>query len=253
MSEDQDRTNPASPIQMEQASQRGDVPNSVELGGAIQSLGGLLIVFLMVGGIGSWLVSWTKNSWASGGLQVEQVTAGMQGTLFQMGGRLAPMLALLFLLALVGFWLQSGFVFKPDRAMPKLDRLSPTRFAGQGIFRKMLMALVALPKMFISIALAICLIWYQRDQFFELSLLGPDVALEKGFGLVLFVSFQIALILLLFGLVDYGVEWVARTQRLQMSDQQVRDEQRMQEGDPVVQSRRRQRQQELSRGPRPAR
>ena len=246
MSEQTERTNQASPIQLEQATQRGDVANSQELGASLQNIGGLLVLLVTAGGLGAWLISWTRTHWSNQPLKLDEVVATAQGGLYELALQLLPMLLLLMLITCVVYWIQSGFVLQPDRVLPRLERLSPTRFAEQGVLRKSMMALFALPKMLLGIGLAAMLIWWQRDRFFELALLPVEKILENGFGVLLLTAFQVALMLLAFGLLDYGVEWLARNQRLQMSDQQLRDEQRMQEGDPTVIARQRQRQQELS-------
>ena len=58
-------------------------------------------------------------------------------------------------------------------------------------------------------------------------------------GLILKIGFQTALILFLFGLADYGLAWFGRMRRLRMSDNELREEIRMQQGDPQTTERRR--------------
>jgi flagellar biosynthetic protein FlhB len=60
------------------------------------------------------------------------------------------------------------------------------------------------------------------------------------FSLILTVTFHVALALLLASAADYGLKFLGHQRRLRMTDQQLRDELRMQNGDPQTRNRQRQ-------------
>lgn len=233
-----DATHPASPIQLEQARQRGDRTFSSELGTAIQLLGGLGVMLLCLNGLATWAQTWTADFWGAGGLEATELPNRIQQMLWSLAGQLTPMLLLLAGLAVAGRWLQTGIDLQTKRVRPDLSRLAPLRPRDRTWAMRLWGGLLAFPKMLSALGLGGLLIWLRRDAFFELALLPPDRMTQQGLGLILGICFQVALILLAAGLLDYGLAWVSRRQRLQMSDQELRDELRMQEGDPTVARRR---------------
>jgi flagellar biosynthetic protein FlhB len=61
----------------------------------------------------------------------------------------------------------------------------------------------------------------------------------KMFSLILTVTFHVALALLVTSVADYWLKFIGHQRRIRMTDQQLRDELRMQNGDPQIHARRR--------------
>ena len=250
MSDVGDRNHPATPTRREQARRDGDFAKSTELAAAIQMLGATLVGFLLLGGVALWLRDFTRQ-WYQRAIssQVESSAAIESGeemaqqlsvTLLDLVTALAPVLILLMLISIVSHWIQSGPTFIAGKASPDLTRVSPGRWWRRMFSARTLATpFVGVPKTLIAVAVAIASGWAYRNQFFELANWPADVMVTKLFGLVLMISFFISLSLLVTAMLDWAVNWYSREQRLRMTDQQLRDELRMQNGDPQVQQRRR--------------
>lgn len=240
-----DATHPASPIRREQARRDGDAPKSYELANAIHLIGGLAAAFLLLGGIGSWIRNWTISQWQGAGtnlsLDAAATTTQLQSTTFSFAAVLAPLMALMLVLGILSHWSQTGLVFRPQQVVPDMTRLGPNKW-WQHIFSTNLVSIpfVGLPKTLVAGWTAITSFWLQRGQVFELAALPAEQLVESLFGLVLAVSFHVAVVLFLLSLIDYGLKRWSFEKRIRMTDQQLRDEARMQTGDPTVVAQRRQ-------------
>jgi flagellar biosynthetic protein FlhB len=65
-------------------------------------------------------------------------------------------------------------------------------------------------------------------------LVPVDEMVSATYGLGIRICFEVAIVLLLASLIDYAVQWFGFENRIRMSDQELRDELRSQNGDPVV-------------------
>ena len=240
-----DPAHPASPIRREQARRDGDIPKSFELANALHLLGALAAAYILVKGISSGIRTWTMGRWQEAGSSLEVnrelMTANLQSTVFSFVAIVAPLLALMFFLGVLSHWGQTGIVFRPQQLRPDPTRLGPRRWWSH-LFstRSISIPLIGLPKTLVAGLAAIASAWFQREQVFGLSALPIEKFVEQLFGLILAVGFHVAVVLLVLSLADYGLKRWSFERRIRMTEQQLRDELRMQNGDPSVVNRRRQ-------------
>ena len=254
MSEPQDdRTHPASPLRTEQARRDGDVAKSNDLVVAIQSLGALVAGFILLSAAFHWVYQFTRQRWQSAGIHLDAdaptSVADLQNISHSLAWVVSPLLASLFLIAVASHLVQSGVVFKPSRVVPDVRRLGFSRWKSNTFsLGNLAQVLIGLPKGLIAFSTAIWLCWMQRARFLQLSGLGITDLVEQMFGLVILICFETALVLLVFSMLDYAMHWFSHRRRLQMTDQELRDENRMQNGDPQVSATRRRLHRELIGG-----
>ena len=242
-----DRTHPASPIQLNQARTVGDTPRSSELAASIQNFGGLLTIALCAGGIVVWLRQWTQSTWTrTSQLQEEQLIQGGQTLLIELAQQLAWPLGLLFLSGVAGFWLQTGIQFKPERVALDLSRLGPSRWQNQNWKASFIKFLLSPLKLVLCLVVLGFLLWHHRYPLAELATGGPLAGSSQAIGMGLRIGFLVALVLFCFSVLDYLVERMAHRERWEMSEQQMRDEERLENGNPLVRSHREQRQRNLT-------
>ncbi|MDG1873011.1 MAG: EscU/YscU/HrcU family type III secretion system export apparatus switch protein [Mariniblastus sp.] len=239
-----DRIHAPTPARREQARRDGDIPKSFELAAAIHMIGAILASYFLLGNIGTWLCSWTTETWSQAGLQLtvepKHVTSHIQNTI---GGGLMVLLPFLALLMIFGFashWLQTGPLFISKKIAPDLSRM------GIKAWRQRLLSLeglaflfVGIPKTVIAFAVLCGSSWQQRNQFFGLASLPPESLVTNLFALVLTVVSHVAIALMVTSIADYGLRFLSQQKRLRMTDQELRDELRMQNGDPRVRARQR--------------
>ena len=246
-----DQVHPATPIRLEQARREGNLAKSFELSAAVQAIAGLAVVFFALGGLATNIKNWTKQAWQPGNLSIDSVEgiAQIQTTLFWLTGLLIPILGMFWLSAVVSHLAQTGFGFRPQKSAPDLTRLSPTKwltynFSADGLSASIL----GIPKSLIAALVALLAIWIQREQFMALRELPIESLVGSMFELVLGVAAQVAGVVLLFASADFGFKLWNHHRRLRMTDQQLRDEQRTQNGAPEVSQQRRQRHRTLGHG-----
>lgn len=143
---------------------------------------------------------------------------------------------------------QSGFTFTTQPFSPKWEKLSPaagwTRlFSLESLVRGGL----ALLKLGSSTILVLCLLAHAVKNFriAESGLTTTAMPVEQS--LLLQLLLGLSGITLLWGLVDYGVRWIRHEQKLKMSKQEVKDEHKEDQVDPLIRSKIRRAQHEAAR------
>lgn len=155
---------------------------------------------------------------------------------------LVPLAGGLLLAAVLANLAQVGFFLSTKRLKPNLGALNPTkgvkRLFGQG--RAVAQLVMSLLKLTLVSAVAYSAIAGRMDEI----VLAAALSIGQIFGLgakILFdVTLRIGLVLLVLAIVDYAYQRWKHEQELKMTKQQVKDEMRNMEGDPLVKQRRRQ-------------
>ena len=230
-----DRRHPATPTRRQQAREDGDAARSNELAVAIQILAAVIVLWIGLPRVGAWMQSTTATLWSQSSTSFEHESSlhQIQSLAISIVLILLPIMATLFAMSWVANWVQTGIRF----GMPKF---SPGRALGgswaQNTFSFSTLALpfVALPKVLLAIGVAAASVWFHRDSFLLLGGLPLDEMCGSMFGLIVQTGFEVAVALLLASVVDYAVQWFRFEGRIRMSDQELRDEMRSQNGDPVI-------------------
>ena len=218
---------------------------SFELAAAFQLLGSIAAAFLLLGHVGNWIRNWTSETWSKAGtnLSVEpgEFTDQIQSAIIGSLGVLFPLMFLLLLTGVASHWIQTGPMFLSGRVAP-----DPTRLAS-GSWKRHVFSLsslafvmVGIPKTIVAGVTLAASVWIQRNDFFALAHYPVDAMVAKMFLLILTVTFHVAFALLVISAADYWLKYISHQRRIRMTDQQLRDELRMQNGDPQIHARRNQ-------------
>ena len=229
-----DRTNPATPLRLERARSEGDIARSADLAFAIQLCGVIGIIWLLSGGIGHWLNSSTTQMWTGATIRADQFDPAtiMQQSIWSGALTVAPILVLMMLVAVASWWLQTGPLWIVDKPTPDLGRMSPANwFARLFSVSSFAYVLIGLPRAAIAALAALTSVYCQRDSMFLMAGLPADQMVIRMMDLVLSTALFVALAMLVTSSADYGMRWVSHRRKLQMSDQEIRDEQKMQGAD----------------------
>ncbi len=239
-----EQNHPASPYRREQAIRDGDTAKSFELSGAIQALAAVAVGFMLLGGLAQWLCNWTEETWkqAAGNICFEPTVATqeLQGTAFSLSAVMAPILMTMFFAGILAHLTQTGIVFRANSVVPDLGRAGPQKWWRHvWSMNAISLPFVGLPKTLIAFVTAGVSFWLQKEAFFGLGNLPVEQIGPEMSSLVLGVCFHVAIVLFALSLVDYALQRWSFERRIRMTDQQVRDEARMQNGDPQVMNQRR--------------
>lgn len=244
MSDSEDQIHVPTPARREQARLDGDIPKSFELAAALQLIGAIAAAYLLLGGLGKQISSLTTELWSETGTQISinesQITSQLQNLAGVLLYALAPLLVLLMMVGIASHWIQTGPVFISNKLAPDVTRMGPGNWTRRLFsIEGMAFVIVGVPKTLVAFAVLGLASWSYRFEFLQLANYPADVLVSKLFGLVLTIVFFVAFALLITSLADYWLKYSSHQRRLRMTDQQLRDELRSQNGDPQVRSRQR--------------
>jgi flagellar biosynthetic protein FlhB len=162
-----------------------------------------------------------------------------------------PVLAIVFVVAILGNVIQVGFFFTVKPITPDFSRISP-RF-GRWLQRSFASpeALFNFAKSMLKIAVIAFIAWLNISAALPQLTRLAQSAFFAGVSLISRLSFRIlleaALAFLVFSAVDYWFQRRQHMESLKMSKQEVKEERKMYEGDPLTRSRLRERMREIMR------
>lgn len=237
----QEKTESATPKRREEARKKGTVARSRELPSVLVLFSSLGIFCLCGTAMAESLSELMYRVFQrSGSFQLEGASAYtlLVEVLQYVGIMVAPFFLANVLCGLLGNILQVGFFASSESLTPQWSRLDPV--SGMRKFVS-LNSLVELVKALLKIAVLAAIAWAMVGR--ELAAL-PSL-MEMGLqGVVAFlarVSYRImlysGLALLMMALLDYGFQRWQYEKNLRMTKQEVKDEMRQREGDPLIKAR----------------
>lgn len=242
-----ERTEQPTPRRRQQAVEQGNVPRSVDLTAAIALLGGLLLLNIFGHTMFTRMLQLTQEL----GRVSDPTLDGLPVWLAR-AGRAAmemvlPFMVLLLVVTVVGSLVQTGLVLTWKRLTPKLEAIDPIRG-----FRKLFSIdpVQRLGMGILKIAVLIAVAWFTLAPLVTpivgAAAVEPAGIVHMGSQLVFRLALRLALALLILGLIDYLLQRWKVEKSLKMSKQEIRDEMKNMDGDPLVRQRRRQAQARLA-------
>jgi flagellar biosynthetic protein FlhB len=230
-----------------EAREQGRIPRSADLTAAVGLLGGLLLLGVLGPNILERLLVLVRDLGGLGRSQLEDLPAWIARTGYATAASVAPFLLLLMGASIVASLLQVGLYFNPARAVPKLSKINPLRGLRTLLSTESLQRLgMGLLKMGIAGTVAWLTFMQQIDPVLAASGTQPPGAFHMGCQLIYTLALRVALVLLVLGLLDYLFQRWRVERSLKMTRQEVKDEMKNMEGDPLVKQRRRQVQHKLA-------
>lgn len=232
------------------ARNKGQVPTSREVSTAFIFLAATGLFFFQ--GLQLWEALQIKMRFFFSGVITDELTDGgvvllLQELIVSYLADLAPFLIVFVVMSILASVVQNGFMFTLEPLTPKLSKLNPIT----GI--KRLFSLRSLVELFKSIlkmtVISLAVYWALQDSADAImgltatnmgqvvTQLGSDALAVMGVVTIVFMAMA---------LLDLIYQRYEHTKGLRMTKQEVRDEQKQMEGDPLVKSRIRQIQRELA-------
>lgn len=227
----------------EKAHEQGQVARSQDLGSALVLLVAVLMLWWSGPVIGTSLAEIMKAAFTQDrywDLSERSVATVIGGSLLQCMWGLLPLMAGVCIITVLNGWGQGGVVFLPDKLSLDIQRINPLN----GL--KRLFDLPNAVRVTFGI-IKICLVsvviflglWMQWD-----SIQGSGKLTVGEIGLLVWNTtldqcLYVAIALLILSLLDYGFQWWKHEQDLRMTDEEMREEMKMMNGDPQLIARRR--------------
>ncbi len=159
----------------------------------------------------------------------------------------APIFCLTFFVALAAEALQTGFVFALDPLAPKVERISP----GEGFKRIFsLQGFVELIKSIVKILIVFWIMWGAlRDEIPRVVVLingQPWDAVVLGGSIAYKIAFRVGLFYVAIAILDYLYKRWEYMRGLKMTKQEIKEEYKRLEGDPMIKQRMRELQRQVA-------
>lgn len=244
-----EKTEEATPKHRQEARERGNVARSTDLSSALVLLGGLVVLRITGGYAVDVLFALVRAALAS--LHHHELSQSDIYTYFGLGGvtvlkAMLPFIAGLVCVAYLGNVVQTGFILSADPLQFRPDRINPIEGIKRLASKRGLMRLAA--SMFKIAIIGIVAFFTIREQFpTYLRLMEGD---HHQIGLFLLgaafeIGFKIAIALVVLAILDFLYQRWQYEQDIRMTKQEVRDELRRMEGDPLTRDRRRRMQRQV--------
>jgi flagellar biosynthetic protein FlhB len=248
---DQEKTEKATPKKREEARKKGQVAKSQELA-SVAVLSACLVTFYF----GSYdmiekMLDVMRNSFVESARfnvdcnNIQHFLIGFANKIFDL---LIPLLLAVFSVALFVNYFQVGFVFSADSIQPKLSKIDPING-----FRRLfsVRSLVELTKNIFKILIIALLIYITIKEEMDNIILLSDQSVG---GILVYIGkltfkivFRTCLLLIVLAIFDYLYQRWEFEKNLKMSRQEVKDELKQTEGDPIIKARIKRLQREAAR------
>lgn len=242
------RTEEASPQKLQKAHQKGQVVRSKELVSAMTLLLGTLGVSWLAGG---WVLPWRRffSLALEAGAPDKMISEGiLLKTAFVVGTAVAPVMMLAFATALFVSFAQGGFVIATEALSPNLARLNPAANLSKLFSLRGMTPLMRslLPAAYIA-WLAFAMMRRDWQGILHASHVTVATLIRALMGEAYEVAWKSGLVLLSWAAVDYGIQKHGFDSSQKMTKQEVREEGKESNGNPVIKGRIRTLQRQLRR------
>lgn len=248
--DDQERTEQATSKRREETREKGQVARSHEVVSVSILVAGLLFFYFG----GSTLLLKTMDVMTAGfreagrmNLTPDSVTAIFVNYIFKGFGILFPLLIAVLIAAILGNVLQFGFMFSTESIQPKIDKISPAKgFKRLFSLRSLAELLKSILKVCIISGVAYLIISNEFDRLVPLA----DQSVWGMFSYIGGVSFKLLLamtvVLVFLAALDYAYQRWEYEKSIRMTKQEIKDEYKNTEGDPMIKARIRRIQREMA-------
>ncbi len=247
----EDKTEKPSEKRLREAREKGEVPRSRDLSGALVVLAGVAGLmsssdkaFLHARNIYTLGMSYSRDALFSGELPGRVLHEAVSEAL----SLFAPIAMATVLATLAAPMILGGLSFSAQALEPKFDRLNPIPGLGRIVSMRGLVELVKslLKLLFIGSALA-WVLWNSQDAMQATGRGTVSAGIAMALGVLGRAALLFGTMLAIIGGIDAGYQKYDHAKKLRMTKQEVRDEMKESEGNPEMKGRMRQVAQQLAR------
>jgi len=250
MQDDGERTEEPTPRKKRESREKGQVPKSVEVNTALVIIVGFLLLRFFGKGIFNRLTAIFEQLYSSSstlGLNIDNVPHYVYTLSWELVGILAPIALGVMIIGVLANYVQVGYLFTLESIAPKPDRFNPIK----GL--KNLFSLKGLIQLFTSIIkiLIIAYVTYSvikgsLDKLINLAAMDIKESFYFTSKLSFEIGIKVGLIVFVLSVADYAYQRWEHNRNLKMTKQEVKEERKREEGDPLIKSRIRSIQREMS-------
>ncbi|WP_274361467.1 flagellar biosynthesis protein FlhB [Paenibacillus thermotolerans] len=246
----QEKTEPATPKKRQEARQKGQVAKSMELPGAVIMLGGFSFLAMYGSYMGEKIVGLFAAPLRE--YMLWEATEQNVITIFsQIGWQLLllmlPIMGLAVLLAVVSNYMQVGFMLTGEPLKMKLEKLNPIKGAKNIFSMKSLIEfLKSIVKLTVIGLIVFAVLWGEKTKMLTLSTMPLESLFSYIAGITLRLGLLIGGALVVIAAFDYAFQRFEFEKSIRMSKQDIKDEYKKTEGDPLIKGKIREKQRRMA-------
>ena len=238
-----DKTEAPTPRRLEEARERGQVARSTDLTAALGLLAGTTALYLAGGQLSASLTEMTRQMLCVGDVgptTAETVMGDFVAVVKHFALVLAPVLGGIMAVGIAANVAQGGFVFSTQPLVPSLDKINPVTGFGRIFSKRALARLIGnMIKLTAIVWVSYAAIRSDYGRIVALSGMSLGRIVTGGTEIVLSLCFKLAAVLIVIALLDYLYQRWQYLQDLKMTKQELREELKRMEGDPLIKEHRR--------------
>lgn len=246
----QEKTEKATPKKRADARKKGQVAKSNDIPGSLIMFFSFLM-FFMLGGFYKerlyQLFTYVFHDMVIEELTVDHVIGLLNHFMLEILIVLSPVMLVAVLLGFFGNYVQFGLLFTAEPLKMKIEKINP--LAGfKRIFsmRSLIEFLKSMLKILIIATIVYMILWREKDEILGMALLSVGQMFTYVSHLTLTLGLTIAAALLILAIGDYYYQKYDHEKNLRMSKQDIKDEHKKSEGDPLIKSKIRERQRRMA-------
>ncbi len=240
---DAEKTEAPTPRRLTEAREEGNVARSTDLTAAISLLAAVFLMdfvgLKLLMGMKVVLAAMLGSSHTPNITRPLDMVAMPAFTGHVIGSAIIPLILGVALVGLIVTVSQVGFMVTTKPLEIDITKLSPLKGLKNIVsMRDWTRLVMSLGKVIIIATVAIVSIYIKRFQLIHLAELEVGPAITLMGSVVFDIALKLALVLLILGIVDYAYQRWQRTTDLRMTKQEVKEEMKRMDGDPLVKQRR---------------
>ncbi|GGM21479.1 flagellar biosynthetic protein FlhB [Paraliobacillus quinghaiensis] len=245
-----EKTEKATPKKRQDTRKKGQVAKSQDINTAIL----LFLVFILFTVIGAfWKEMFTGLYMKSFTKFIEwEVTNESVHNMFvevsiYMAQALAPVMAIAIVAGLASNFMQIGFLFTTEPLQMKLNKIDPIQGAKRVFSARALVELVkSLLKISMIGTITFTILWINKDEMMMLAGKDVEVALAFFANVTILMGIFSAIGLLVVSVIDFTYQRYDYEKNIKMSKNDIKDEHKNIEGDPLIKSKFKERQRQMA-------
>lgn len=234
----QEKTEQATPKKKKEAREKGQVAKSMELPAAFILFFSFLFFALFGGFMKERFLALFTDIFEHHLLM--DITAGNARQLFislvlQGLILLAPLMGIALVIAFVGNYMQFGLLFTADPLKMKLEKINPLKgFKRIFSLRSLVEFFKSILKISIIALIVYLTLWGEKDKIITLSRVTLEQTLSFAASITISLGLKIGVALIIMAVFDYMYQRYEYNKSLKMSKQDIKDEYKKTEGDPLI-------------------
>ncbi len=245
-----EKTEKATPKKQREAREKGQVAKSNDVSGALVLLSSFLALLMFGSYYKQHLVDLFKDFLLhrlNDDVTAQSVTQMFASLAAQVAMIVAPIFAIVMAVAIIANYIQVGFLLTGEPLKPKISKINPLK-GFKNIFspRTVVEFLKSIFKLLVITVVVFITLSGSRDDISKMGRMGIEEAFTYTSKLTLDLGIKIGAALLVLAFGDYMYQRYSLAKSLRMSKQDIKDEYKKMEGDPLIKGKIRERQRRMA-------